>query len=398
LDTRKKAFIFMLLAGLFAAWPLAWAAKEGSPVPGVRLGAVIKSVYTHRERHERTGIEAVSEAGLRWVELDVHGDLGGGVGYRIDLAAGSGIYRDPITGVGTMAAAGGPGEFGALGVRRAEIEFRGLIPKTSLTTGTFIPRWGLFQQRPTYDWELVDLPLIYTSPAFKNIGWQNTGISIVTAPLDQIELSLFCVNGYFPGGLANSEPLLPSGGRDRGKALGGRLLLRSGPVSIFGGVLDEGWEEDLIGGPAAEQQHALAWIAGAELKTDKVWAAIEWSDLIIEEYQLRLDGRWMDLRSMGGHASAGWWMLDHWQALVRWEWIDPNTADTEKTFSRSRFDQVTQWTFGINYCFAPTALLMVNYVTPIEEGSRVDLDEGKLGGEYQDVRNNYFRIQVQVWQ
>jgi hypothetical protein len=388
----------MSLAGLLAAWPLALAAEEGAPVPGVRLGAVIKWVYTNRERHEKTGIEAVSEVGLRWVELGVHGELGDGVGYRIDLAAGSGIYRDPITGVGTIAAAGGPGEFGAVGVRRAEMEFCGLIPKTCLTTGIFVPRWGLFHQRPTYDWELVDLPLIYTSPAFKNIGWHNTGISIVATPLDQIELGLFAINGYFPGGQANGEPFLPSGERDREKAMGGSLLLWSGPVSIFGGVLDEGWQEDLRGGPGAERQHALAWIAGAELKTEKAWAAIEWSDLIIEEYQLRLDGRWVDLRSMGGHADFGWWLLDDWQALIRWEWIDPNTADTEKTFSRSRFDQVAQWTFGVNYRFAPGALFMVNYVTPIEEGSGVDVDAGKLGGEYQDVKNDYFRIQVQVWQ
>ncbi|HUT55760.1 MAG TPA: hypothetical protein VM658_20385 [bacterium] len=375
----------------------AGAATVDTGAGKLSLSPAIKFIYTYRDRHEESGVAALSSAGLRMVELDAAGGMEAKVGWLVELVAANGIYRDPITGMGAAAPSGGPNEFGTIGVRRAEIELR-VVPRTVIVAGTFIPAWSPLQERATTDWGLVDLPLILTRPEWRALGWQNTGIALAVNPLDQLELGLFYVNGYMPGGLAGNEAPLPLGGTDREKGMGGRVKVMLGPVRIFGALYGEGWQEDLRGSPRIERYHLEAWVAGAELVTPKVQALFEWTDLMIPDYQLKLTGKWANLRSLGGHVDLSWWMLDDWQALFRWEWIDPNTADDKHTFVRSRFDQLVQYTVGVNYRVTEGATVMVNFVVPIEEGHKVDMDSGKVGGKYQAVENNYFRVQVQVRQ
>jgi hypothetical protein len=395
----RRSGIIAWAAALAAALAAgaAGAGTVGTGTGTLSLSPAIKFLYTFRDRNENTGVTPISSVGLRMVELDAAGSMDSKVGWRLELEAANGIYQDPITGLGAAAPSGGPNEFGAIGVRQARIELR-LVPRTVFVTGTFIPAWSPLQERATTDWGLVDLPLIFTRPEFRAIGWQNAGVNLTVAPLDQLELSLFYVNGYMPTGLANSESPLPLGGRDREKGMGGRVKVMLGPVRIFGALYEEGWQEDRRGSPRAERYHLQAWIAGAELDTPKLGALFEWSDVMIPDYQLMFNGSWANWRSLGGHLDLGWWMLDAWQAMLRMEWIDPNAADNKNTFALSRFDQITQYTVGVNYRVTDQAMVMVNFVVPVEEGSKVDMAAAKVGGKYQAVENNYFRVQVQVRQ
>lgn len=387
----KQVGIFLVLILLLAAGALR---AEEAGAAGVETRTVIKLTGTHRDRNSATGVSPISEAGLRWIELDVYAAVGEKADMALEFGSGLGIYRDPISGIGAPGR-GGPAEMGPLGVRRVELSFD-ISSAVRFRLGTFMPGWGTFQDLRTTQWRIIDLPLIYTSPAFHDLGWQNTGLALSLAPLEPLEISLFWVNGYFPAGLANADPPLPSGAMDREKAMGGRVRVRFGQISAFAAYYREGWAEDLRGGPATEHYTAQAWILGTEFSSPKYWLLSEWTNLIIDDYQQKTAGEWTDLQSLGGHITAGWTFLADWEALLRWEWMDPNTANSPKTFQRSRFDQTTRWTIGVNYRLAPEVLLMVNFVIPLEEGHRVDVDKGRWGGKYQSVENNYFRFQIQV--
>lgn len=404
---RPGVLAFLVVAALLAALPVggrtetladdsAGGLERGGSLKGPAIGFVLKATYSYRDRHERSGIEPVSSGSLSWVELDVAGALADNVRYCFELAGNGGLYNDPITGAPATAGPSNPGEIGSIGVRRAYIEIGG-IPFTRLGVGTFMPGWGVFQDRASHDWALIDLPLIYTRPDFRYLGWQNSGVRLSVDPLDQVGVDLYYLNGYFPDAMGNSETMVAGEGLDTGKAWGGRVRLSLGPLSLFGSYMSEGWEEDTEGGPSPEVQRSVAWMAGAELTIEQFWLLFEWTDIVIEDYQLKLTGDMTDLESIGGHVTLGWRPLDYWLFLARWEWVDPNTSDTRKTFNRSRFDQVNQWTAGVEYRLADNARFRVNYVIPLEEGHNVDLDKGKVGGRYQDVQNNYFRLEVAGW-
>jgi len=385
---RKLAPMLALIL-MLAAYPA--LVRAGAPAGGLELNTLVQVLYTHRDRHERTWVEGIDQFTLRWVGLELTGQSGR-VSWRLEAVAARGIHYDPILMTGTTTAFSSNDEMGTVGLREARIDLA--LPYATLTFGTFIPDWGVYQERQVKDRVFVDLPMIYTHESMRAVGWQNAGAGVSVKPIEQMELEAFYFNGYFPGAWANTESFPPRGLE---KALMGRLTVRLGGFSVFGGYYAESWSEDTMGGPGAEDQEARAWIAGAELETEKLWMLFEWTDLVIEDYQLRTDGLG-DLESMGGHADLAWRMIPGWEAVLRWDWIDPNTADSKKTFMLSRFNQVTQWTAGINYSIGPSALFMVNYVVPIEEGSQVDLEEGKVGGKYQGRQNNYFRVQLQVHQ
>jgi len=389
---NKKVLAFIIIASCLFG-PSAFAG-QGSVEMEPDLGILIKTLYTHRTENERTGVDGIDLLALRWVGLTFSGEMGR-VDYRLEVVASRGIYRDPILMTGTTAVSA-MGEFGTVGIREAKIGIKPL-EWAKINVGTIIPEWGTFQGRSAAEWEFVDLPMIYTAPAFRNIGWQNAGVEASLSPIDEIKISGFYVNGYMPDGLANSEQILPSGAFGEGRGVGGRARIKLGPAIFHGGYYTEEWEEDVRGGPDFEGQEGSAWIAGIELEVSDFWFSAEWTDLVIEDYQLKIsDGTFVNLRAYGGHVDLAWQALDAWRVLVRWEWIDPNDANSRSTQQRSRFDQVTQWTVGVNYRLSENTLLMANYVTPIEEGSHVNIPKGDLGGKYQERENNYFRVQLQV--
>lgn len=389
----KKAPAVLIVIGLLLSGSAAYA--ESAPEARVKLGAVIKVLATSRERNQLTGVKPIEAAGLRWVELSVSGSAGERAVYAIELVANQNLYQDPVTGQGATVR-GGPNEMGALGVRRAELKIGGLPLNGAVRVGLFMPGWGLQQDISAGEWRFVDLPLIYTNPAFHALGWQNSGLALSLAPLESLELQGFWVNGYFPNAPANREAPLPLGGLDHEKAYGGRVKLRLGPALLFAGYYRENWQEDLRRGPRPEMQSAQAWIAGGLVSTPKLWVMLEWMNLIAENDQLKNDGSWTDLQSLGGHLTAGWLFVENWEALLRYEWIDPNTANTRHTFNRSRFDQITQWTVGVNYRLNPGATVMADYVMPFEEGHQADTNRGRTGGKYQRLENNYFHLQFQL--
>ncbi len=374
------------------------AAEPASVEQGViQIGVLIKAVYTHRDENEQSGVDGISEGGLRWVGIDLAGELGDNVRYEIELVANQSLYLDPITGEGQTVESS-PFEMGTVGVRTAVIDLVDLVPYSTIRVGTFRPGWGYYQDAPARSWDFVDLPLIHTDEAFRSMGWQNAGAEYIFHPAEWIQTSFFYLNGYMPDGNANSEPETFGGGLDKGKAWGCRIELGSGPVSFWGSYMHEDFEEDVSGGNQPEELDADAWIGGARVSVDRIWATFEWTDLILSDYQTTMSGDRMDLRSIGGHADLGWRFFDAWTVLLRWEWIDPNDADREDTFSRSRFDQITRWTAGLTYGINDHADMSVNFVMPVEEGDKADVYKGRVGGRFQDVNNDYFRVQLQVWQ
>ena len=87
--------------------PLGVLASEPEPTSAgpVQLGLVFKYLYTYRERDTNTGVEGVSEAGLRWIELDVHGETGPELGYSIEPLR---LIRDKVE-CGELGAKAGKG-------------------------------------------------------------------------------------------------------------------------------------------------------------------------------------------------------------------------------------------------------------------------------------------------
>jgi hypothetical protein len=398
---NKIKMILALIILMMATGPV-WAQQVVSSGGKTSIGSLVKFVYTHRDKNEKTGIEPVSSAGVRWVGVTFNGELSDNISYILELAANNGIYEDQIYETGQTGASS-PGEMANIGVRRAKIQIADLIPVTTITVGTFMPGWGEFQDRPAYEWEFVDLPIIYTSESFHSIGWQNAGASLELHPFEWININAFWVNGYFPNTDANAEGVLYDNSFDTEKAWGARVSLDYGPFKFFYGLFNEQWEENLESGPGTDDHQADAWLAGAEFKNEKLWVLFEWMELNIEDYQTKIENGenvLVDLESKGIHLSAGYDVVKDWSLLLRWEWFDPNTYDSKSTFERSRFDQLANWTVGLNYKINSNALIMVNYTIPVEEGQKVNLDgdNQKFGGKYQETENNFLRFQLQVWQ
>ena len=396
-------------------------AQEDPPPGRIQLGATLKFTYTYRERDAKTGVDGISEAGLNWVELDAYGDVGERAGFYIELVGASGIYNDPVADE-QKAILLYPGELGAIGVRQARLDFylgrgadsREPYSRFGLTLGTFMPGWGAYQDRHASDWEFADLPLFYTHPAFHGIGWQNAGLNLTINPLSLLsniyegfyrgpEFRLFAVNGYFPGRSANAQPEVAPGVFDHRLGYGVRgdyaVLLpeRSGYLlRFFGGLYREEWEEDRSRDGNLGTYQCQAWLAGAELRSSRFRLLFEYTEILIADYQLMVDGSRDDLASVGAHLSAGVFVSRRLETLLRWEWIDPNTRNSSQTVAVSRYDQVTRWTLGLNYHLAPGITLMINYAMPREQGARVNVREEKEGGRYQERDNNYLRVQVQI--
>jgi hypothetical protein len=367
------------------------------------VSGIVKLAYTHRDRDANTGVEGIDEAAVNWIGLDLSGEVGPGAGYYIGL--GSMLYDDPITGFGTDGQSG-LSEMGPLGVREAYMVFSPWTGLLTVKLGTFIPAWGAYQERGPAHWDFADLPLVYVHPAFRDMGWQNTGAALALLPLaiapdfagsaDAVTFTIFAVNGYFPSGLANAEAPFAELASMKEIGLGSRLALRAGPLRFYGGYYFETFGRDMRGDARLESFQAASWIAGLEARGAAGFLLMEWRSLLIPEYQLMTDGAFTDLESVGGFASGGINVTDRLSLLARLEWLDPNTADSGQTLADSRHDQIAQWTFGMNYQPADSITLKFNYVLPDEQGDRVDVFAGRVGGPYTERDNNYLRFQVEM--
>jgi len=405
---KKTVLFIIILAGLFAQ-PVKASLRNPPPAPGrIQAQSMWKFMYTFREEDKSTGVEGVSEAAVRWAGIVFTGMVSDNIFFQLEFAGGSGIYGDPLYEDAADVTAG-PFEMGKIGVRRARIVME--LPRKNkarpavIRLGTFMPKWGIYQDRSVLDWDFIDLPLMYRHDSFHGMGWQNTGAAVDLYPLSwfqsagpgpEVVATLFAINGYFPTGLANSQPPLANGDREADFGFGGRIAFRSEAGQVYGGFYEEGFREDRSGDKDPENYRCRAWLAGAEYREGRWWALIELSALEREDYQLEKDGGLADKESLSVHVSGGHEIARHTELLVRWDWLDPNTSDSGQTLDNSKNDRTTAWTLGINRQLSPDIELMMNYVMLFEEGKRADVSAGRTGGVYRDRDNNYFRLQLQV--
>jgi hypothetical protein len=329
-----------------------------------------------------TGIESFNTTN---VELDVTGTVGENVMYVIELQSANGM-----AGAGN----GNANEIANVGVRQAYIVVSDLIPMTTVALGTGIMPVTIYQQRATQDYDLIGLPLI-------NFGtdWQQTGVLFAIAPMDMVELDI----GYFNGAIANNANNEAS--PDLEKSWLGKLKIMPVEAAMIEiSYISEGFQFDANGRGGTEQQNAAAWVISTAYITDKLEINGDYVSGTLEDGQVKATtGRRDDLNAMGYQITGGYWITDAIEGLIRYEFVDPNTANSARKFPGSKYDQLTYWTLGVNARLNECAEVSVNYVMRGEEGD--DADDGSNNalkaagmGKYQRIDNDLFLIQVQVWQ
>ncbi len=409
MSIQRGSLLVLLLLSLIST-PLQASLRNPPPSPGrIQAKSLIKIGYTFQEEDESTGVEGVSQAAVRWAGLSVEGMVSDNISFYFELVAGAGIYNDPVYEESADLAAG-PAGMGNTGIRRAEISMdvdssSADVPAATIRVGTFMPGWGLYQDMPASEWDFIDLPLIYRHDSFHALGWQNAGVAVDLYPLGwsgepladmDVTLTVFAINGYFPRSFANQQPELGQGERESSLGLGSRLAVSARGWLFYGGFYEEGFHEDRYGEKDPESYRCRAYIAGVRYGGEKLWTIAEWSALNRDDYQLKQNGDRADKQSVSAHLAGGWRFTKCAEALVRWDWMDPNTLNQSSTIEQSKNDQVTAWTMGVNWYVNPHIELLLNYVVLREQGKRVDVDAGRTGGAYRERDNNYFRAEMRV--
>jgi hypothetical protein len=457
----KRIGLLGLMIAAFAL-PAMLQAQVETSVGKISIGGKVKWMWMHQAQSDEAlgaSNSAAGHIGQRWgldgkgvdqftasnVELDIKGSVGENVAYIIELQASFNPTGGGFGGVlGGMAGVSNPGEVngGKIGVRQAKIVITDLIPMTTVTLGTFSLPLGSYQTRATNDWGLISLPLMNLA-LFGNarapksagpgrfygpigLGWQATGVDLCVKPADVVALHMAYFNGNsgsgpFGGGGGNTNADL-----DLEKSW--LIKLEIMPVEgaqIGVAFLNEGWQEDVNGKGGNEQQYAQGWIINAGYKTDRLDLSFDWMAMTARDY-VHGQGAWdhfQDLNWMALQVTAGIWVTDQIEVLARYDWVDPNTSNNKFRTSGAgpysylaRNDALTIWTLGANFRVSENAELALNYLWIKEQGlpinqRRADKTSAlgdKYGagvvilnrahGERQQLANDTFLLQVQVWQ
>jgi len=442
------------------ALPAMLMAQVETSVGKLSIGGKIKWMWTYQAEDSQakgssvnTGTlsPGVPRVGQRWgldgkgvdsfsttnVELDIKGSVGENVAYIIELQASTGGGFNGVA--GGMGGVSNPGELSTskVGVRQAKIVITDLIPMTTVTLGTFNLPLGSYQTRATNDWGLISLPLMNMARFGNNgngtiglpksnvygpigLGWQATGVDICIKPADIIALHL----AYFNG---NSNSSFGNGNADGDLEKSWLIKLEVNPVEgaqIGVAFLNEGWQEDANGKNGTDEQHAQGWVVNAGYKADKLDISADWMTMTAANYQHGQGawGHYKDLNWMAWQITAGIWVTDQIEILARYDWVDPNTSNNKFHTSKlgpysylARNDALTIWTLGANFRVSENAELAVNYLWIKEQGERINQRKadkvtavgdkygaGYVGlnghGERQQLANDTFLLQVQVWQ
>ncbi|HUT54313.1 MAG TPA: hypothetical protein VM658_13070 [bacterium] len=386
----------------------------------LQIGGKVKWGYTYMaESEDAVGAAAAGQvsgfdgAGIEQfattnVEIDINGTVGEKVAYVIELQSVNGF--DVLV--------SNPNEIGAIGVRQAKIMFKDVIPMTTVTVGTFNLPVSIYQPRATNDYDLIVLPLLNLGGAGNavgfygpmGLGWQATGVNFAIMPADMVELDLSYFNGNAGGG-ANTEIDL-----EKSWLVNLKIMPAEGAM-ISIGYLTEGWQENisLPGHPAStEQQNATGWVVSGAYDNKKLEANFDYVTMTAKDYQF-YKNKLQNLTSTGYQVTVGYWFTDAIEALVRYENVDPNTANTKKTWAAngypSEYDQISILTLGANYRVTENSEVSVNYLFITEQGDEINVEKGKTPldtsftppvpwkkGKYQSLDNDTLLIQVQVWQ
>jgi hypothetical protein len=438
----------MLLVGLvFAAVALSGTlmAQVETSAGKLSISGKVKWMWMYQAQQDESvgasGSLGGTQPGQRWnldgkgvdqlttsnLELDIKGSVGENVTYIIELQASRGGIK------GTS----GPGEIigSKLGIRQAKIVIADLIPMTTVTLGTFSPPLGSYQTRATNDWGLIFLPLMdeiafgargngVASPgalyAPLGLGWQATGVDICVKPADIVALHLAYFNGHSNSGSGNINS-------DADLEKSWLIKLEIMPIEgakIGVAFLNEGWQENTHGSAKSgtEEQHAQGWIVNAGYKTDKLDINMDWTTMTAARYARGMGawGHYKDLNWMSWQITAGIWVTDQIEILARYDWTDPDTSNNKRLVKPltaltgpyysylATSDALTTWTLGVNYRVTKNAELAANYRWVKEQGlpinekkaakGKVKYGAGNDQGRRQQLNNDAFLLQVQVWQ
>lgn len=430
----KKLWLVGLIIAALVVPAIGFSAEAAAPT--LKAGAKIKWLYTYQAQDDSAlgyGGNAVENFSTTNVELDISGTAGDKVSYLIEISGANGLAGNSNA-----------GELGAVGVRQAKIMVDGVIPMTTVTLGTFNLPVGTYQPRGTNDYDLIGLPLI-NSTAFTGsiplgwgqyaptgLGWQATGADFTVKAGDNIVLDIAYFNGYAGLNTANAEL-----GGDLEKSFLVNLKVKvAQPATLAVAYLSEGWQEPLTRPtPRTAYRSAAGYVISGSYINDKVEANFDWMTMTAPEYAVNAKGKPADLTWTGYQITAGYWVTEKIEALVRYEWIDPNTENSSKLDRRAyglaptgnwttptnvntNSDQLTWLTLGVNARLSQSSEVSVNYIWRMEQGDDIKTGNGAVGlkkdkvpnpalaapgaGEgnpkYQVLSNDLFLIQVQLWQ
>jgi hypothetical protein len=414
------------------AVPFVSSAQVEATSGAMQLGGKIKWLYIYQaESEDQVGAgpgqlygfdgTAMEQFVTTNVELDIAGVLGENIAYSIILQASDYTLPNQMATLnGGLSGAGSSyNELtgSQIGVRQAVIQIANVLPNTVVTVGTAAPAISTYQGRATNDWDMINLPLINMAnfagggPVAYNpvgLGWQATGVAFTMTPMDSVELMLGMANGF------SSTPNTQIA-RDLEMVYGGYLkIMPSEGSAIQIGYVSEGWQENLAGtGPGTEQQNMDGYIASVSMASDQMEFTADWMEMKAVDYQPQLDKNKVpeivDHRWTGYQVTLGVFLTEQIEALVRYELLDPNMADSLGTLKatgyNSKYDELQVTTVGINYLLSDNAEVAVNYLMIAEEGKEIDMDPNKPTknagagmGERQVVNNDTILVQVQVWQ
>lgn len=336
------------------------------------------------------------------VEIDINGVVGENVAYVIELQSAS----------GNALWASGPNDMGALGlglgtvgVRQAYMVVSDVIPMTDVVIGTGIGPVSVYQQRATNDLDLIMLPLLNIAVGGASssgiyppvgVGWQGTGALMAIKPMDMVELDIAYYNGV---NMVNLDV-------DLEKAWAVKLaVMPMEGAKIELAYLDEGWQEDVRGFSGnVEHQHASGYVISGQYVAEKLEANFDYLTMTGEDLTMDKKGI-ADLTWMGYQVTAGFWVTETIELLLRYEFIDPNTENDKKSIVQSEYDDLTLITLGANMRLNENAEVAFNYIMTQEPGDKIDVGSGDepYGGptpdiKYQQIDDDIMLIQVQVWQ
>ena len=418
----KKFWLIGLVIAVMAM-PVFVSAQVETGAGTMQIGGKIKWMYIYQaENEDQVGAGAAGQlygfdgAAMEQfvttnVELDINGTVGENVAYVIELQATDfGLPNNAYGGLAATASGYNELQGSAIGVRQAKILVSDVIPMTTVTLGTFNLPVGNYQERGTNDWDTVMLPLMNmlsmdtTTPGPPiGLGWQVTG-AMFTLGSDMVSLDLATFNGISSATPNVQRPM------DLEMGYMANLGIGSEGAGVEIAYLSEGWQENVRGtGPGVEQQNSTAYVISACVMNDQMEMTADWFQNTIEEYQM-YNGKWEDVNSSGWQATVGVFLTDQIEALVRYEVVDPNMADTRATLkgggtTNSKYDELQATTIGLNYLINENAEMAINYIMIAEEGKEIDQDPTKPTknaganlGERQGVDNDTLLIPVQVWQ
>ena len=405
---------FLLFLTIFTALPFQLQAAQDEPLGRIQIVGKAKWLYSYQRRDN--DVKSIKNASLESgkaveslettnIEVDISGKIGNKISFLFEFISPEDL-KDGSD----------PNEIGPIGVRQAYAVISDVIPMTSIKAGSFNLPVSIYQPRPTNQYDLISLPLINTTAFIENpipdrqigtvynpvgMGWKVTGLNLVIRPYDKMEFDF----AYFKRTGQDPE----NDDEDIEKSTMVKLTFYPTKNSMLsGGIITEGWNETGL-----YHQEATMTVVSGYYDNGKIETNFDWMQSTVEDYMLDDEMDLQDIESAGYQVTLGYYLTDKIEALCRYEWIDPNTADDNDFYSAtmSDNDQRTWLTLGLNYSPNHNSEVALNYIFKTEQGDQIRKRDGEIPFEettpdkfvmidpkYQSIQNDLLLLQFQIWQ